>query len=194
VAGEVEGPLTTRHCISNRVTYEKLEVGLTYTKHSPGLVSNRGNCRPSCSNLHFRTPLAAPKFRTSHLHSPSPYSPITRHAKLLENLLSHAESTYSRFLIDNFRALFRTSTPPSSSSLLADHCPLPADQWLCLLVIDHLPLPSKSGLKSRVFGRAAYRACSTSRFSRASSRRSRRATACRVISQSKKRPARPGIS
>jgi hypothetical protein len=65
VAGVVEGPLATRHCfsISNRVTYEKLEIDLTHTKQSPGLVSNRGNCRSSCPNLHFRTPLAAPKFR-----------------------------------------------------------------------------------------------------------------------------------
>jgi hypothetical protein len=50
---------------SNRGTYEKLEIDLTYTKHSPGLVSNRGNCQSFCSNLHFRTPLAASKFRVT---------------------------------------------------------------------------------------------------------------------------------
>jgi hypothetical protein len=42
---------------SNRVTYEKLEIDLTYTKQSLGLVSNRGNCRFSRRiSSHFRTP------------------------------------------------------------------------------------------------------------------------------------------
>jgi hypothetical protein len=48
---------------SNRGTYEKLEMSLTHRKQSAGLVSNRGNCRFSCSNLQFRTQLAAQKFR-----------------------------------------------------------------------------------------------------------------------------------
>jgi methylenetetrahydrofolate dehydrogenase (NADP+) / methenyltetrahydrofolate cyclohydrolase len=49
---------------SNRVTYEKLEIDLTHTKQSLGLVSNRGNCQSSCPNLHFRT-LARRQFQAS---------------------------------------------------------------------------------------------------------------------------------
>lgn len=41
VLSEAEGPLAARHCISNRPTYEKLEVGVSDTKQTTEVISNR---------------------------------------------------------------------------------------------------------------------------------------------------------
>jgi hypothetical protein len=76
---------------SNRVTYEKLEMHLTHTKQTPGLVSNRGNCRSSCPNLHFRTPLVTHRFRATLLR-------ISSHGKMLffkhRRLVALAKQSY----------------------------------------------------------------------------------------------------
>jgi hypothetical protein len=112
---EVERPRTTRHWFSNsnRVTYEKLEIDLSHTKQTLELVSNRGNLRLSRRiSSRFRTRLATPNFRASLPRTSSPCSRVTRLPKLLENLLKHAESISSRFLIDNFHALLRTAPHP----------------------------------------------------------------------------------
>jgi hypothetical protein len=50
--------------------------------------------------------------------------PVPHHVKLLEIFVTRIKSVFSRFLVANFRALFRTPTQCSLPPLTAGHCPL----------------------------------------------------------------------
>ena len=99
-------PSAPRPQNSNRHTYEKLEPCVSYRKHSPEVISNRHKnalC-PRCGAKNQGARGAAPK---SDPMAPNPVNIIP--ARKLEILLSAKKSTTSKFLIDKFLPLFKST-------------------------------------------------------------------------------------